>query len=74
MFTREQVEAIIPSLADYISMSATPITVSDKLLSNRNEVGQLLANLRDRCNGDGILQSQVRVELWTRCHTADSLA
>ncbi|GHJ86512.1 hypothetical protein NliqN6_2914 [Naganishia liquefaciens] len=59
MFTKDQVEAIIPSLADYISMSAAPISVSDQLLSNRSLVAQMLGNLRDRCNGDGMLQSQI---------------
>lgn len=59
MFTRDQVETTIPSLADYISMSANPVSVSDQLLRNRGQVAQMLENLRDRCLGDGILQSQV---------------
>jgi hypothetical protein len=59
MFTKERVEAIIPLLADYISMSAAPFAVSDTLLSNRVEVRQLLSNLQDRCHGDNMLQSQV---------------
>jgi hypothetical protein len=61
MFTRDQVETIIPSLADYISMSANPVSVSNQLLHNRGQVAQMLGNLRDRCQGDGILQSQVGV-------------
>lgn len=65
MFTSEQVEALIPPLADYISMSAAPITVNDTLLSNRTEVRQLLANLRSQCHGHSMLQSQVSDT--TRC-------
>lgn len=65
MFTSEQVEALIPPLADYISISAAPVTVNDTLLSNRNEVRQLLANFRDQCHGHSMLQSQVSGN--TRC-------
>lgn len=66
MFTRDQVETTIPSLADYISMSATPINVNDQLLRNRGQVAQMLGNLRDRCQGDGMLQSQASMRICSR--------
>lgn len=59
MISQDQVEAIVPVLADYISMSAAPVTVSKTLLNNRDQVETLLGNVRDRCTSDGILQSQV---------------
>jgi hypothetical protein len=70
MFTSEQVEALVPPLADYISMSAAPITVNDTLLNNRSEVRQLLANLRKQCHGHSMLQSQVSDTVLCTLHSA----
>ncbi|KAJ9116880.1 hypothetical protein QFC22_004537 [Naganishia vaughanmartiniae] len=44
MISRDQVEAIVPTLADYISMSAVPVTVSKALLNNREQVEILLVS------------------------------